>query len=284
MKPDISVVIATRGRPTLLAEAIASVQAQQGVTTEIIVVDDCPDSSAAPVAAAFEGVVYRRNPEISLGRPAKVRNFGCSMATGELVHFLDDDDIVPAGHYAAVKQAFADRPDVGVVFGAVEPFGTGEFEELRSYFALAARRSRRCALLGPRLGVSAAMFFRPTLLVCGAAVIRRRCFTALGGFDADLPLYEDVEFYARAMLASGAAVLPRVSIRYRIHNPSLMRQPDTDALTEKSYAAIHARLRADRGAMGYLALKSLARLIKLDSILAFGLTSRESFRKTYRMM
>jgi len=128
MKPDVSVIIPTRKRPELLAETIKSVRAQEGVTTEIIVVDDCPDSSAAPIAAAFEGVVYCRNPTVSQGRPAKVRNFGLTMATGELVHFLDDDDIVPRGHYAAVKNAFADRPDVGVVFGAIEPFGTNAID------------------------------------------------------------------------------------------------------------------------------------------------------------
>jgi len=284
MKPDVSVIIPTRKRPELLAETIKSVRAQEGVTTEIIVVDDCPDSSAAPIAAAFEGVVYCRNPTVSQGRPAKVRNFGLTMATGELVHFLDDDDIVPRGHYAAVKNAFADRPDVGVVFGAIEPFGTDAFDDLCSYFALAALRARRCALLGPRLGFSAVMFFRPILFVCGAAIIRRKCVYSLGGFDANLPLYEDVEFYARAILSYGAAVLPRVSIRYRIHHPSLMRQPETDALTAASYKGIHARLRADRGVVVYLGLKTLARLIKLESMCVFGMTSKEPLRRIYKMM
>jgi hypothetical protein len=43
------------------------------------------------------------------------------------------------------------------------------------------------------------MLFGPTLLVCSAGMIRREQVEAVGGFDASLPLVEDVEVYLRAM-------------------------------------------------------------------------------------
>jgi hypothetical protein len=54
-----------------------------------------------------------------------VRNLGWPLTRGAFVHFLDDDDIVPGGHYAAVKAAFEQRSSVGLVFGRIEPFGVG---------------------------------------------------------------------------------------------------------------------------------------------------------------
>ena len=50
-----------------------------------------------------------------------VRNIGWPMASGTFVHFLDDDDIVTEGHYAAVKAAFAANPTIGLVFGGLNP-------------------------------------------------------------------------------------------------------------------------------------------------------------------
>jgi glycosyltransferase involved in cell wall biosynthesis len=61
----IAVVIPTYRSPEQLAEAIASVLRQSGVTLEILVTDDCPDGSARDVAgAAFRDarLRYLRNP------------------------------------------------------------------------------------------------------------------------------------------------------------------------------------------------------------------------------
>src|SRR5258706_4723590 len=125
LSTDISVVIPTFRRPHTLTEAVLSALAQDGVTLEVVVVDDCPDGSAGAAIAALGDprVSYFRNPQPTGGKPAVVRNLGWPRATGRLVHFLDDDDIVPPGHYRAVLEAFAQHPSVGVVFGRIEPFG-----------------------------------------------------------------------------------------------------------------------------------------------------------------
>ena len=144
MPIDVSVVIPTYRRTTQLIQAIASVQVQGGPTLEILVVDDCPDGSAESTVERMRDprIVYLRNPNPTGGVPSIVRNLAWPKARGRFVHFLDDDDIVPAGHYAAVAAAFARRPDVGLVFGRVEPFGDGPEAQLqheRRFFAQAAR-------------------------------------------------------------------------------------------------------------------------------------------------
>src|ERR1700729_2039545 len=58
---DFSVVIPTYRRNKELAEALASVLRQGGVTFEVLVIDDCPDGAAKGVVDALKDsrVTYR---------------------------------------------------------------------------------------------------------------------------------------------------------------------------------------------------------------------------------
>lgn len=264
--PDISVVIATCDRPHTIAAAVRSALDQEGVAVEVIVVDDSPTHSAASVVAALDDdrVRYLTNWRPSLGRPAIPRNTGAALAEGSLIHFLDDDDLVAPGHYAAACAAFAAQPGIGAVFGTIEAFGddAAENERQAGYFATAQRRSRRCARLGHRWAFTAAMLFGPTLLVCSAGMVRRAQFDAVGGFDTAMPLVEDVDFYMRAIRHGGVCYLDRPALRYRI-GPSLMRQPDRDRMILESYRQSQARYCARYGLLEFMTLKILAKGLRL---------------------
>ena len=63
---DLTILLVTRDRPTLLEHSIRSIlasaeAAKPDVATRILVVDDLDDGSAGPVAALL-GVEYERNP------------------------------------------------------------------------------------------------------------------------------------------------------------------------------------------------------------------------------
>ena len=269
MSIDVSVVIPTFRRPALLREAIASVRAQTDVKVEVIVIDDSPEGSAAAVAGEFaDSVRYFRNAQPTGGFPSVVRNLGWPLARGRFVHFLDDDDRSPEGHYAAAIAAFAARPGVGVVFGRIEPFGhapEAQMRHERAFFRGAARRAAFCRHFGSRLGFAAGMIFNQTLLVCGAAMIRLECVRRLGGFDPEIKLGEDVDFFGRAMREFGACFIDRVALHYRIGSPSLMHAP---ALSEREIQQhLHgarrmtAKYRSERGRAEFYAMKGLSRLV-----------------------
>src|SRR5882762_10416476 len=157
MSVDFSVVIPTFRRPKQLGEAIASALGQAGASIEIIVVDDSPEASAQDVVERVGDarVRYLRNPVPTGGAPSVVRNLGWPLAQGAFIHFLDDDDIVPEGHYAAVKTICSEHPEVGVVFGRIAPFGDAPEEQLRDerqFFDDAARRALLCSRFGPKWG------------------------------------------------------------------------------------------------------------------------------------
>lgn len=263
MTTEISVIIPTFRRPALLKEAIESVLAQQ-VQADIIVVDDSPERSAEQVAKSFGSMVnYLANPDPTGGWPSRVRNLGWPQATAPLIHFLDDDDRVPAGHYLKAIDTFAKHPEVGVVFGVVAPFSSdGEkIEHELSFFASSARRARAASRLGKRLGFSMQMFFHPTLFVCSAAMVRKEVVSALGGFDANVRLVEDVEFYARAIRRSGAKFLDRTVLHYRIGPTSLMRSKPAGDEVSQVYQRMYGKYRNEHGIIEFMALKMLARTL-----------------------
>src|ERR1700722_5983837 len=101
MPIDYSVIIPTYRRPQELPAAIASVLAQSGVEVEVFVIDDSPEGSAQAYVEAHADprVNYVKNSNPSGGVPSLVRNLGWPLARGAFIHFLDDDDIVPEGHY-----------------------------------------------------------------------------------------------------------------------------------------------------------------------------------------
>lgn len=268
MSVDISVVIPTFRRPKPLGQTIASVLGQTGVSVEVIVVDDSPEASAQGVVEGFGDarVQYVKNPAPSGGMPGMVRNLGWPLAQGDFIHFLDDDDLVPDGHYAAVTKIFAERSDVGVVFGQIEPFGDAPEQQMqheRAYFASAARRAKLCSRFGARRGFAAGMLFGPSMLVCSDCVVRRTTVQQVGGFDPRMRLCEDAAFYTFAMRHSGAYFMDRVSLKFRVSNPSMMhsivQDPMADAHIRETWKLMHARYRAEWGALEFYGLKILAR-------------------------
>lgn len=270
MAIDISVVIPTFRRPQQLAEAVASVLGQTDVAVEIIVVDDSPEASALAVVAGLRDarVQYLKNPAPTGGVPSAVRNMGWPLAQGTYIHFLDDDDIVPDGHYAAVKKIFLSHPEVGVVFGRIEPFGDAPAAQMRherAFFADAARRAQWCSRFGPKWAFTACMVFRRTLLICSAGVLRRTCVQQVGGFDPRIRIGEDAAFYARAFRQCGAYFTDRVSLNFRVSNPSLMHSiaPDQTEAQQLRVARqlTHDRYRAERGSLEFYMLKGFAHTV-----------------------
>lgn len=241
---DFLVIVPTYRRPEFLAQTLKSVLAQSGVSKRIIVVDDCPEGSAQRLVAGIDpGVIYLKNPTPSSGWPGKVRNFGfdASVRLGvnaHFVHFLDDDDTIPYGHYERVKKTFAANPDIDVVFGELRPFCVysddpqrrmrqeAQLHSTRQHFAHIARLAWIYHHIGATLKLkflSKWLYrnhatFGTHLFLCSGALIRHRQFTRLGGFNPQIRITEDYEFFTRAIRAGGAHFLERVSANYRLGN------------------------------------------------------------------
>lgn len=88
-----SVIITTYNRPDYLAQSLASVLKQNVMPMQIIIVDDGSDCDYQDIihATDFTSLVYLKLPN-KMGANA-ARNYGVSAAEGDIVAFLDDDDV-----------------------------------------------------------------------------------------------------------------------------------------------------------------------------------------------
>src|SRR2546423_9385621 len=120
MAPPASIVLPTRGRPSYLQVALASIGPQAGaVGAEVLVIDDAGPTADARALAARFGAHYEphRRP---LGLNA-ARNTGVERSTGELVVFVDDDIRAAPGWLSALIEAAGAYPDRDVFTGPVIP-------------------------------------------------------------------------------------------------------------------------------------------------------------------
>lgn len=210
-----------------LAEAIASVLAQDYRPLELLLVDDgSTDDHAdviAPFADASAHVRLLRLP--SNQGPAAARNAGLREARGELLTFLDADDLMLPDRLSVQAAYLEAHADVDVVVGTAECVlepGVAPPHWLRAMGA-ASRHLYRYAM---------------TMLA------PRRVFDRVGAFDPSYRVGEDTDWMLRAR-AAGVVVgaVDRVLIRRRIHGANLTYR------TEEMQAAIHRtvlRLTRDR--------------------------------------
>jgi mycofactocin system glycosyltransferase len=169
---DVTVVMPVHGRaPTLPA----------GLRT--IVVDD---ASAPPLADIAGATTIRLDRN---GGPAAARNAGLARVTTPLVVFLDDDVVVPDSEWLAPLLAHFADPRVALVAprvaGAPGDGHLARYEARHSPLDLGAEPARVAA--GTRVS-----YVPAAALVCRTDAIR-----ALGGFDTDLRVGEDVDLVWR---------------------------------------------------------------------------------------
>ena len=101
----------------LLPRAIASLLAQEYANWELLVVDDgSTDDTAAVLDAIDDDRV--RSLRGDHGGCCAARNLALDQVKGEVVVYLDDDNVMHPRWLKSVAWAFSQRPDVDVVMGA----------------------------------------------------------------------------------------------------------------------------------------------------------------------
>jgi glycosyltransferase involved in cell wall biosynthesis len=199
--PLLSVVVPTRDRPALLREALTSVTEVAGgdLAGEVIGVDASPgEPSAAGVAADF-GAAFLRAPGAS---SSAARNVGMARARGEYLLFLDDDDVVLAGHLRPHLELLRRRPELAGVFGQVR-LADFELAERGEPFPDPDEVGHMVTYL---LG-------RPHQI--GSWVFRTSLRDGVGPFDESLAAAQDWDWLLRVALGHPVAFVPVPCLLFR---------------------------------------------------------------------
>lgn len=265
-EPDVSVVIPTYRREREVVEAIRSALSQEGISLEVLVLDDTPEGTAtnAVISLGDPRVRYVKRAVTSQGKPALVRNEAMEQARGRYLYFLDDDDHVLPGALRALASGLEAKPSAAVAYGTVQPFGQDSQIVARysEWFEWAAHVSRFLAH-SSWLAVGT-ILFRGTLIINSVCMMRRECALALGGYDATIPVYEDVEFHMRGMRRWGHVFVDHPVLHYRTGAPSLIHNlKGNQEPIQRSYKIIHRKYKETYGLADYRALQVASKLLPL---------------------
>jgi hypothetical protein len=119
--PLVSVVIPAHNRTNLLKEAVASCFAQTYDRAEVVVVDDGSGEDVEEALREWAGRVQLFH-QTNQG-PAAARNLGIQRARGELIHFLDCDDLLAPEAIERKVRALRGIPDAELVFSGARLVG-----------------------------------------------------------------------------------------------------------------------------------------------------------------
>ena len=193
--PLVSVIIPVHNSEAYLAEAVASIRAQDYPALDILVIDD-GSTDCTPAVVAGLGDDIRRMWQVQAG-PAAARNRGLRQARGDLIAFLDADDVWPPHKLRAQVGRLLAEPALDVVLGRVQPLNV------------------------PPSAASEGVID----VHLGSAVFRRGVFDHVGLFDEGLTYSEDHDWFLRAREQGvRMTVLRQVTLLYRRHDGSLTRQ------------------------------------------------------------
>jgi glycosyltransferase involved in cell wall biosynthesis len=209
MDPRATVVITTRDRLAYLQEAIASVQAQNGISHELIVADNgSSDGTREWLAQRDDLVAVHADHDPARTRSGNIsiaRNAGFARARGEYVWFLDDDDRMRPGALAALAAGLDEHPAAVAAVGARTRFGDNVVGG-----RIAHPLRRVVGDLGPELLLSWGWI--PSQALLRASTVREA-----GGWREDVPHAEDLDMWARIGWRGPVVLEPLTVVEYRVH-------------------------------------------------------------------
>lgn len=113
--PLVTVIIPTFNRRQWIGACLDSVRAQTYPHVETLVIDDCStDGTVEWLRGRPEYSFARVHVQPKNGGASIARNTGIKMASGELIVFIDSDDLLAPKHIETAVRVFQSQPNVGL--------------------------------------------------------------------------------------------------------------------------------------------------------------------------
>jgi len=200
----ISVIVPVCNGAGFLAEAIASVRAQDPPVAEIIVVDDGSTDESGDLAETLGSDIRVIRQDRNVG-PAAARNCGITAAIGATIGFLDVDDLWTSDATSLLLSGMRRVSQPAIAAGRIKvisgpfPFGAAAASPIMEGYA---------------------MHF-------GSCLIRRHVFDEIGLLDPALRYGEDTDWFMRARERGvPIAVIDAVTMIHRRHEGNMTRHAD----------------------------------------------------------
>lgn len=188
--PTVVVVIPFYNGAHFIERSVGSVFAQSVPATEVIVVND---GSRPEERAALDALAQRfpfRIIDKENGGQGSARNAGVAASTCEYISFLDQDDFYLSNHIEIlVKGIPADEPRIGFIYADLaEADGEGNI--------IRAAMVKDHTSHHPKTSIFE-MLRHDIFVLPSAALVSRKAFDAVGGFDTQFMGFEDDDLFLR---------------------------------------------------------------------------------------
>ncbi|MGH7801947.1 MAG: glycosyltransferase family 2 protein [Thermodesulfobacteriota bacterium] len=200
---DVSVIIPVYNGGPFLADAIENIKQQSYVPLEIIIVDDGSTDATARIASNTRGdVCYVYQP--NSGTPS-ARNKGLKRARGNVIAFLDVDDLWKENKLEIQLALLSKDPSVEVVLGYLQYIRSSE---------LGGGKTKLERFTDPWLELN-----------LGAAICLKSAFDKVGFFDEQLPYCDDIDWFMRAKeLGISMLIHKEITLYHRRHEHNITNQ------------------------------------------------------------
>lgn len=201
--PTISVVIPSYQQASFLEETIRSVLLQGYPALEVLVMDGGSSDGSAEIIRRYRrwlaGWVSERD-----GGQSDAINKGWRRARGDLVTWLNSDDLLLPGWAATMAGAMIDAPDADLLYCDVQVIDG------------ASRPS--WVFPGQPASVERFVVYWMTAFAQQGFLMRRRVIEACGDLDETLHFAMDAEYWLRLLLAGrNLRHVPRTLAAFRMH-------------------------------------------------------------------
>lgn len=208
--PKVSIILPTYNRASYIIDTIESVRAQTYRHWELIVVDDGSDDATGELISHLHDDRIRVYALEHLGRGTSLKNIGLANAAGDLIAFIDSDDLWSPSKIDKQVRALEDYPDAG--FSLTGGYTFRRAGEPIDYFCR-QRDGVKCD------NILISLFKSELAAYTQALMVRRQCLDVAGRFP-ETKSFADVDFILSLARHFKAVVLYEPLVYRRIHDES----------------------------------------------------------------
>lgn len=205
--PKVSILITTYNGEKYIAETIESIFRQSWQNWELIIIDDGSEDNTCDIIAKIKDERVHLFRAGRIGINGKIKNIGLEKISGELIAFIDHDDLWHPSKLEKQIIALQEYPEAGFCLTGGYNFKTKE--EPLEYFNKQKNGLRFENIFLP--------IFRSEISIwTQALLIRREAIKEVGPFS-ETSLFADPEFMFRIAYHCKAIVLYEPLFYHRLH-------------------------------------------------------------------
>ncbi len=206
--PLVSVIIPCFNAAQFIDQTISSVLSQSYYRWELIVIDDGSTDNSADLIKKYVGqddrilYLYQENQGVSVAR-----NKGIKRAKGDIISFLDADDIFLPNNLENKVNYLQSHDDILLVHSWEEVFVTESGDTIE------IAKGQNGSVLNSLLELSGKVVHSPS-----SVVIRKELINLVGDFDPQLSTSADWEMWVRMAPHTSFGLIPETLVKYRKHS------------------------------------------------------------------